>query len=81
MSLPVSARAIRIASIVASEPEFTNRQRSSPKRPARFSATATVSSVTAAKWVPSGARARSASTISGLAWPWTIDPKPLWKSQ
>ena len=49
---PVSARAIRIASIVASEPEFTKRQRSSPKRCARSSATTMASSVTAAKWVP-----------------------------
>ena len=72
---------MRIASIVASEPELTKRQRSSPKRSARFSATTIVSSVTAAKCVPSSARSRTAAVIAGLACPCTIEPKPLWKSQ
>ena len=81
VSRPVSARAMRMASIVASEPELTKRQRASSKRRASSSATATVSSVTAAKWVPAPARSRRARTIAGWAWPCTIEPKPLWKSQ
>ena len=39
VSRPVVARAMRIASIVASEPEFTNRQRGRPKRAESSSAT------------------------------------------
>ena len=75
-------RAIRIASIVASEPELTKRQRGRPKRRASSSATTIVSSVTAAKCVPERRPARAPPpTIAGWAWPCTIEPKPLWKSQ
>ena len=80
VSRPVAARAIRIASIVASEPELTKRQRGRPKRALSSSATMIASSVGAAKCVPSSKRARIARTIAGCAWPCTIEPNPLWKS-
>ena len=80
VSRPVWARAIRIASIVASEPELTKRQRVRPKRFSSSSATYTASSVGAAKCVPSSRRSRTARVIAGWACPWGIEPKPLWKS-
>ena len=42
--LPVTPRATRIASIVASVPEFVNRHSGSPKRKASISATTALSS-------------------------------------
>ena len=44
------------------------------------SATATPSSVGAAKCVPSSMRFATARVIAGCAWPCGIEPKPLWKS-
>ena len=64
----------------ASVPEFVNHQEGRPKRRTSSSATSTASSVVAPKWVPSAARSRTAATITGWAWPWTIALKPLWKS-
>ena len=80
VSRPVAARATRIASIVASVPEFTNRICSSWNRSQIASASATVVSVVTAKWMPWSATARIASTIFGCAWPTTLTPKPPWKS-
>ena len=80
-SRPVCARAIRIASITDSVPEFVKRQRGKPKRKDRFSATSTASSVGRPKWVPSRWRAVTAAVIAGWAWPCTIALKPLWKSR
>ena len=80
-SRPLWARASRMASIVDSEPEFVKRHLGMPQRLASSSATATLSSVTAAKWVPSGMRSVTARTIAGCACPWTMEPKPLWKSR
>jgi hypothetical protein len=71
---------MRIASMVDSEPEFVKRHFGRRNRRARSSATTTPSSVGAAKWVPRGMRASTASTTFGCAWPCTIEPKPLWKS-
>jgi hypothetical protein len=71
---------MRIASIVASEPELTYRQRGRPKRRTSSSPTTMASSVGAAKWLPSGSRSVTARVTAGCACPWTIDPKPLWKS-
>ena len=51
LSRPVAARATRIASIVASVPEFTNRICSSWKRSQIASASAIVSGVVTAKWI------------------------------
>ena len=64
-SRPVAARMMRHASIVASDPEFLNRQSGSPNRSASSSATSTVSSTGVAKWVPSATRSRTASTTFG----------------
>ena len=80
MSRPVAARATRIASIVASVPEFTNRICSSWNRSQIASASATVFSVVTAKWIPRSATLRIAWTIFGWAWPTTFTPKPPWKS-
>jgi hypothetical protein len=80
VSRPVWARAIRIASIVASEPELTYRHRGSPHRRASSSATTTASSPGAAKCVPNPTRSRTAAAIRSFACPCTIEPKPLWKS-
>ena len=80
-SRPVCARARRMASIVDSEPEFVKRHLGMPQRRASSSATTTLSSVIAAKWVPSGMRSATARVIAGWAWPCTIEPKPLWKSR
>jgi hypothetical protein len=63
----LTPRAIRIASIVASEPEFVKRHLGSSKRRASSSATTIPSSVGAAKCVPSFARSEIASTIAGCA--------------
>ena len=76
----VRARAMRMASIVDSEPEFVKRQRSSRKRRASSSATTMPSSVGAAKWVPSETRSATAFEMAGWAWPCTIEPKPLCRS-
>jgi hypothetical protein len=57
------ARATRIASIVASVPEFVKRTFSSPKRLFSSSATRTPASVVAAKCVPVAA-ARSIATLT-----------------
>ena len=73
-------RAIRIASIVDSEPELVKRHFGRPQRRASSSPTAIASSVGAAKCVPLAYRSASALPIAGCAWPWTIEPKPLWKS-
>ena len=54
-SRPVAARATRIASIVASVPEFTNRIWSHWNRSQIASASATVFSVVTAKWIASSA--------------------------
>ena len=51
LSRPVAARATRIASIVASVPEFTKRICSSWNREQISSASATVVSVVTAKWI------------------------------
>ena len=51
LSRPVAARATRIASIVASVPEFTNRICSHWNREQISSASATVVSVVTAKWI------------------------------
>ena len=51
LSRPVAARATRIASIVASVPELTNRICSSWKRSQIASASAIVSGVVTAKWI------------------------------
>src|SRR6185503_5893712 len=80
LSRPVAARATRIASIVASVPELTNRICSSWKRSQIASASATVSGVVTAKWIALLAALVSASTILGWAWPTTLTPKPPWKS-
>ena len=56
VSRPVAARAMRMASIVASVPELANRTWSSSKRRQSSSASATVTGVGAAKWVPVGGR-------------------------
>ena len=80
MSRPVAARATRIASIVASVPELTNRICSSWNRSQMASASATVVSVVTAKWMPWSATARIASTIFGCACPTTFTPNPPWKS-
>ena len=74
VSRPVKARATRMASIVASEPELTKRHCGSLKAPARCSAMMMASSVGRPNWVPSGARFWMASTMSGWAWPWTMQP-------
>ena len=63
-----------------SVPELVKRQNGRPKRRVSSSATATACSVVAPKWVPSAARSRTASTIAGWAWPWTMALNPLWKS-
>ena len=80
LSRPVAARATRIASIVASVPEFTNRICSSWNRSQIASASAIVSGVVTAKWIALCAAFSSASTILGWAWPTTLTPKPPWKS-
>ena len=80
LSRPVAARATRIASIVASVPEFTKRICSSWNREQISSARATVVSVVTAKWMPWSATLRIASTIFGWAWPTTFTPNPPWKS-
>ena len=80
LSRPVAARATRIASIVASVPELTNRICSSWKRSQMASARAIVSGVVTAKWIALLAAFVSASTILGCAWPTTLTPKPPWKS-
>ena len=64
-----------------SVPEFVKRHCSRPKRRVSSSATATVSSVVAPKWVPSATRSATAATIAGCACPCTIALKPLWKSR
>ena len=79
-SRPVAARATRIASIVASVPEFAKRTLSRLKRRQSSSANATVTSVVAAKCVPVRAARSMASTTFGCAWPTTLQPKPPWKS-
>ena len=81
LSRPVAARATRIASIVASVPELTNRIWSSWKRSQIASASATVTSVLTAKCVPDDAAFVIASTIFGWACPTTLTPNPLWKSK
>ena len=73
-SRPVKARATRMASIVASEPELTKRHCGSLKAPARCSAMMMASSVGRPNCVPSGARFWMASTMSGWACPWTMQP-------
>ena len=78
VSRPVAPRAMRIASIVASVPEFVNRHFGRAKRRANSSATNAASSVGAEKWEPSLTRSSTAFTIAGFAWPTTIEPKPLW---
>jgi hypothetical protein len=80
VSRPVTPRAMRMASIVASEPELANRHCGSRKRRVSSSLTMTESSVGMAKWVPSATRSETARTIAGWACPCTIEPKPLWKS-
>ena len=60
VSRPLRPRAIRIASIVASEPEFVKRHLGRPKRRASSSATTIPSSVGAAKCVPSRTRSEIA---------------------
>ena len=80
LSRPVAARATRIASIVASVPEFTNRICSTWNREQISSASATVVSVVTAKWIASSAAFLMASTIFGCAWPTTFTPNPPWKS-
>ena len=77
-SRPVTPRATRMASMVASVPEFTNRTRSRRNRRHSSSASSTVASVVTAKWVPVRAARSMASTTLGWAWPTAIDPKPLW---
>ena len=77
-SRPVAARATRIASIVASVPEFTKRICSSWNRSQIASARATVVSVVTAKCTPWSATARIASTIFGCACPTTLTPNPPW---
>ncbi len=73
-SRPVKARATRMASIVASEPELTKRHCGSLKAPERCSAMMMASSVGRPNCVPSGARFWMASTMSGWACPWTMQP-------
>jgi hypothetical protein len=80
LSLPVAARATRIASIVASVPEFTKRICSNWNRSQIASARAIVSGVVTAKWIAFSAARCSAATIFGWAWPTTLTPKPPWKS-
>ena len=53
-SLPLAARARRMASIVASLPEFRKRHFGRLKRRASSRATMVASAVGAAKWLPSG---------------------------
>ena len=72
---------MRIASIVASEPELLKRHFGSPKRRASSSATTIPSSVGAAKCVPRRMRSSTALVIAGCACPCGIEPNPLWKSQ
>ena len=67
LSRPVAARATRIASIVASVPEFTNRTCSALKRSQIASPRATVFGVVTAKWIASSAAFRIASAIFGCA--------------
>ena len=81
LSRPVAARATRIASMVASVPEFTNRTWSTWNRSQMSSASATVASVVTAKWIAPSAASLMASTILGCAWPTTLTPKPPWKSR
>jgi hypothetical protein len=80
LSRPVAARATRIASIVASVPEFTMRICSTWNRSQIASASATVFGVVTAKWIAFSAAFLSASTIFGWACPTTLTPNPPWKS-
>ncbi len=78
VSRPVAPRATRIASIVASVPEFTNRTRSIRNRRHSSSASRTVCSVVTAKCVPVRAARSIAAATAGWAWPTATEPKPLW---
>ncbi len=79
-SRPVAARAMRMASMVASVPELAKRTWSRSNRRHSSSATATVTGVGAAKWVPVVAARVMASTMVGWACPQIPAPKPPWKS-
>ena len=67
---PVKARASRSADIAASVPEETSRTCSIDGTASAISAASSTSrSVGAPKLVPSSAASRTASTVSGSAWP------------
>ena len=77
-SRPVAARATRIALIVASVPELTNRTRSmegTSRQTRRPSSTSCA--VGAPKLVPRPAAARSARVNSGGACPWMSGPQDI----
>ena len=67
VSRPVKPRAMRMASMVASEPEFTKRHFGSLKFRARCSATTMESSHGSANWEPRFMRSCTASTMTGWA--------------
>ncbi len=73
----VTARAIRIASIVDSEPVLVKRHLGSCERLASSSATMTLSSTGSLNCWPCSTWSWIALTMAGCAWPWTIEPNPL----
>ncbi len=71
----VNARASRSALIAASVPDETRRTRSTDGNASTISAASSTSaSVGAPKLVPRNAAARTASTVSGSAWPKSSGP-------
>ena len=75
MSRPVTARASRIALIVASVPDEVMRSMSTAGiRVLTSSASSTSPAVGAPKVVPSAAASVTASSTAGCAWPWISGP-------
>ena len=71
----MKARASRSADIAASVPEETSRTCSTEGTASAISAASSTSrSVGAPKLVPASAASRTASTVSGSAWPKTSGP-------
>ena len=79
-SLPVAARAVRSAYIVASVPELAKRTMSRPKRRQIISAPSRVIGDGVAKSVPTSRVAWASLTTSSLRWPTRSAPKPIDKS-
>ena len=74
LARPVKPRARRTALMVASVPELTSRTSSTDVRAMISRARSTSPSVGVPKLRPREAADRTASTISGWAWPWIIGP-------